>query len=236
VKKSWNDYRLEVMASARTVLNILEKALDGVPIPGPKAVVGAASEILKARQVRVTQIHSSIIKPTLQTSVENEEAISDIVKTVEDTQKDLIASIRSAFDPSLVTSPEVEERIAELLRWVTCRPYGQITKFSSDLNALRTSVEQNSNKNKNAGRRLLDAERISNEISAVMLKIKDVDVRFLVRELAEVCMSIGCSLCGYEQMRTTVSTENKVDNVRHELKQHNELGKRTCAYYNIQPC
>jgi hypothetical protein len=107
------------MASAQTVLNIIEKALDGVPVPGLKAIVGGASEIVKARQVRDVPILSSVLWSSSQTSIENEEAISDIVKTVESTQKDLLASITSAFDPSLAASPEVKKRIEELLRLVS---------------------------------------------------------------------------------------------------------------------
>jgi hypothetical protein len=45
---------MEIMASTRTVLNVLEKGLDGVPLPGFKAAVGAVSEGLKALQVRET--------------------------------------------------------------------------------------------------------------------------------------------------------------------------------------
>jgi hypothetical protein len=45
------------MASTRTVLNIVEKGLDGVPAPGLKAVVGAVGEIVKALQVRGAHIY-----------------------------------------------------------------------------------------------------------------------------------------------------------------------------------
>jgi hypothetical protein len=50
-KEVWNDHRLEIIASMRTVLNVLEKVVDGVPVPGAKAAAGAASETLKALQV-----------------------------------------------------------------------------------------------------------------------------------------------------------------------------------------
>jgi hypothetical protein len=51
IKQFWSDRRLEILASTRTILNVFEKGLDGVPIPGLKAAVGAASEGLKALQV-----------------------------------------------------------------------------------------------------------------------------------------------------------------------------------------
>jgi hypothetical protein len=147
-KKSWNDYRLEVMASARTALNIVEKALDGVPVPGLKAAVGAASEIVKARQVRDVPILSSVLWSSSQTSIENEEAISDIVKMVGNTQKDLLASITSAFDPSLATSPEVKKRIDELFRLVSRCMYDRIThifqwnEWNPDVCGTKFEIEQ----------------------------------------------------------------------------------------------
>jgi hypothetical protein len=54
VKELWSDHRLEIMASMRTVLNVLEKEFDGVQITGLKAAVSAVSEGLKALQVRAT--------------------------------------------------------------------------------------------------------------------------------------------------------------------------------------
>jgi hypothetical protein len=45
------------MSSLQTVLNIVEKGLDGLPVPGPKAALGAASETLNALRVRVTRVH-----------------------------------------------------------------------------------------------------------------------------------------------------------------------------------
>jgi hypothetical protein len=48
------------MASMRTVLNIIEKGLDGVPALGLKAVVGAVGEIVKALQVRGAHIYLTI--------------------------------------------------------------------------------------------------------------------------------------------------------------------------------
>jgi hypothetical protein len=43
----------EIIRSSRTVLTVVEKALDGVPVPGAKAVFGAVSEALKNLQVCV---------------------------------------------------------------------------------------------------------------------------------------------------------------------------------------
>ncbi len=42
----------EIVSSLKQVFDLMEKALDGMPIPGPKAAFGAASLVLKQVQVR----------------------------------------------------------------------------------------------------------------------------------------------------------------------------------------
>ena len=41
----------EVVSSVRSVLNVTEKALDGLPIYGPKAAVASVAEVLKSVEV-----------------------------------------------------------------------------------------------------------------------------------------------------------------------------------------
>jgi hypothetical protein len=48
----WSKNREEIFASVRQVLDVTEKALDGVPVPGAKAIVAGVSGILKIYQVR----------------------------------------------------------------------------------------------------------------------------------------------------------------------------------------
>jgi hypothetical protein len=48
----WSKNREEIFASVRQVLDVTEKALDGVPVPGAKAIVAGVSEVLKIYQVR----------------------------------------------------------------------------------------------------------------------------------------------------------------------------------------
>jgi hypothetical protein len=50
-----HDGVIRTIASFRAVLNVSEKALDGLPTWGPKAVVSAVSEVLRAFQVSQTQ-------------------------------------------------------------------------------------------------------------------------------------------------------------------------------------
>jgi hypothetical protein len=46
-----NERRSEALASTQTILNLVDKGLDGCPIPGPKAVVSAVSDIIETIQV-----------------------------------------------------------------------------------------------------------------------------------------------------------------------------------------
>jgi hypothetical protein len=48
----WKKNRETFIASAEMTLGIVEKSLNGMPIYGPQAVVGAAAAALKASRVR----------------------------------------------------------------------------------------------------------------------------------------------------------------------------------------
>jgi hypothetical protein len=49
----WEAHRTEIVNSTREVFEVVEKALDGCPVIGPKAAFGAAAGVLRAVQVRV---------------------------------------------------------------------------------------------------------------------------------------------------------------------------------------
>jgi hypothetical protein len=49
----WKEHKATILASSRTVLSIVEKGLDGLPVYGPKAAVAAVVEAVRAIQVRV---------------------------------------------------------------------------------------------------------------------------------------------------------------------------------------
>jgi hypothetical protein len=51
VTNAVSERAIEALSSTRALLNVTEKALDGLPIYGPKAVVAALSEVLKIAQV-----------------------------------------------------------------------------------------------------------------------------------------------------------------------------------------
>jgi hypothetical protein len=48
----WSQNRESALASVTKVLQVTEKALDGIPAPGAKSVVGGVAEVLKTVQVR----------------------------------------------------------------------------------------------------------------------------------------------------------------------------------------
>jgi hypothetical protein len=49
----WKENKATILASSQTLLSIVEKGLDGLPVYGPKAAVAAAVEAMRAVQVRV---------------------------------------------------------------------------------------------------------------------------------------------------------------------------------------
>jgi hypothetical protein len=49
----WKENKATILASAQTVLSIVEKGLDGLPVYGPKAAVAAVVEAMRAVRVRV---------------------------------------------------------------------------------------------------------------------------------------------------------------------------------------
>jgi hypothetical protein len=51
VRNWWKTHRGTVLASAQFVLETVEKGLDGMPIPGPKAAIGAFAGVIKAVKV-----------------------------------------------------------------------------------------------------------------------------------------------------------------------------------------
>jgi hypothetical protein len=53
--------------------------------------------------------------------------------------------------------------------------------FPSELDNIRASVEQNSKTNKTLVRRILDAERVAQDLSNMMSKIQEAYGRFTVR-------------------------------------------------------
>jgi hypothetical protein len=99
------------LASIRTVLDLAEKCLDGCPIWGPKAAVAAMSESLETVQVRTATSAQRSLGSCfyLQTQLDNEEDIDDVVG--------LVQKMVEILNPSMATSlrtvsPELQSRIA----------------------------------------------------------------------------------------------------------------------------
>jgi hypothetical protein len=57
VRDWWKAHRGTILASAQFVLESVEKGLDGMPVPGPKAAIGAFAGLVNA--VRVSSFLSS---------------------------------------------------------------------------------------------------------------------------------------------------------------------------------
>lgn len=54
--ESKHERALEAASSFQTLLNIVDKTLDGMPVWGPKAAIVVAAEVLKATRVRADKV------------------------------------------------------------------------------------------------------------------------------------------------------------------------------------
>jgi hypothetical protein len=112
-----NKTTLEALAAFRALLNVAEKALDGLPTWGPKAAVGASAEVLKIIQVRVPDrrlcLDSSDPAPS-QLKLENDDAVDNSRKDVKDLESALSAT--EADVPA-----ELKERAEQFKRYALFR-------------------------------------------------------------------------------------------------------------------
>jgi hypothetical protein len=85
VRNWWKTHRGTVLASAQFVLETAEKGLDGMPIPGPKAAIGAFAGVVKAVKVS-SFLPSTFTQDThvVQTLDENHASVKEITEKVEE--------------------------------------------------------------------------------------------------------------------------------------------------------
>jgi hypothetical protein len=119
---------VETLSCIRTVLRLAEKVLDGCPIWGPKAAIAVTEEGLKSVQVRFYgSPFQNAAHLALQTSLENERAIEDVVAAVQKTVELLAPSVPVL--PASV-SPELKSRIwAHISCVLTLRGIGFVSSY-----------------------------------------------------------------------------------------------------------
>jgi hypothetical protein len=116
----------------------------------------------------------------LQTQLENEEGIDDVVESVQKTVK----MLRSSMVPSLSESDshELQSRIEDHISYA---PYNLILDvyliLCRELESIRETTAKWTKAKKNLTRRLLDARRVAKELESVTEKITQANQRFLVR-------------------------------------------------------
>jgi hypothetical protein len=116
----WKDHGPRVLASTRKVLEIVEKGLDGLPVYGAKAALGATISVLQALQVYLVLELIFLIYNQVQTKAENAEEVVEIMEKLESVTRDLsqytLAPIHDS--PSASVSPDVAKRVAGFIGYV----------------------------------------------------------------------------------------------------------------------
>jgi hypothetical protein len=121
VRDWWKAHRGTVLASAQFVLEGVEKGLDGMPVPGPKAAIGAFAGIVKA--VRVSSLLPSTFTQNsnvVQTMDENHTSVKEITEKVEELTRAL-AQFMIPTLPDLTTalvSEDIKIRVEEFNAYV----------------------------------------------------------------------------------------------------------------------
>jgi hypothetical protein len=117
----------------------------------------------------------------MQTALENEENIGNVVK---DVQK--IASALTSWMTTLSTSvsPELQFRISVHISYVPGHLVCDVPlTIYSILEGIRASTSKWTKQKRKLWRRLLDARRVAKELEAVMEEIHKANERFIVRRL-----------------------------------------------------
>jgi hypothetical protein len=200
VRNWWKAHRSTVLASAQFVLEGVEKGLDGMPIPGPKAAIGAFAGVVKA--VRVSSfLPSTFTQDThvVQTLDENHASVKEITEKVEE----LTGALAQFMVPTLpdITTASVSEdmkiRVEEFNAYAqSCfRLLCPLTSYRR-LTKIKTSAGAHPTTKKNVLLRLADAERVSEELKDAWTKIQ---VEYLHLIVSQLCL--GMQPCVLTRLR-----------------------------------
>jgi hypothetical protein len=178
--KNDESYRVETIASIRTVLDLSEKVLDGCPIWGPKAAVAAASQALKTVQVSTLVLLCNYLTHMLarRRLKTNKTSIASWRRCRRPPK--YLLRLQQYFQPLLLSSCALGyQNMWSMCAYLLFRR----SSYSAyrDLQKIRASTDPWKKGGKNAVRRLLDAERVAKELEGVMRQIDTANWRFLVR-------------------------------------------------------
>jgi hypothetical protein len=121
----WSTHRSSILTSTQFIFETVERGLDGMPIPGPKAAFGAVAGVVRA--VRVHPLLHAPLQPLIiicvQAMDDNNTNIEDIVDQVEAMNKELVHLTSSFASGVLARSPsaEVAERLRTFNEFVSLR-------------------------------------------------------------------------------------------------------------------
>jgi hypothetical protein len=198
VREWWKAHRGTILASSQFVLEGVEKGLDGMPIPGPKAAIGAFAGVVKAARVSsflpftFTQNSNAV-----QTLDENQASVKEITEKVEELTSAL-AQFMIPTLPDLTTasvSEDMKIRVEEFNTyvWSCFRLLCPLTSYRR-LTKIKTSAGAHPTTKKNVLVRLADAERVSEELKDVWTKIQ---VEYLHLIVSQLCFTTSNCLLTY---------------------------------------
>jgi hypothetical protein len=183
----WKAHRGIILASAQFVLEGVEKGLDGMPIPGPKAAIGAFAGVVKAVRVSSFLPFTFTQNPNVvQTLDENHASVKEITEKVEELTSAL-AQFMIPTLPDLTTasvSEDIRIRVEEFNAyvWSCFRLLCPLTSYRR-LTKIKTSAGAHPTTKKNVLVRLTDAERVSEELKDVWTKIQVEYLHLIVSQL-----------------------------------------------------
>lgn len=115
----WKANKGTILASTQFVFETVEKGLDGMPIPGPKAAFGAVARAIEAVQVRSSHPHwLTTGAHGIQTMDNNNTMIEEIVDQVEKMTDELV-DYTAPLASNLLSSPVSAELSKRLRSFVT---------------------------------------------------------------------------------------------------------------------
>jgi hypothetical protein len=220
VRDWWKTHRGTVLASAQFVLEGVEKGLDGMPVPGPKAAIGAFAGVVKAARVSLflpsTFTQNTHVYKTLD---ENHASVKEITEKVEELTSALAQFMLPTL-PDLTTasvSEDIKIRVEEFNAYVGSyfRLLCPLTSYRR-LTKIKTSAGARPTTKKNVLVRLADAERVSEELKDVWTKIQ-IEYLNLIVSHPPLVHHIELFSHSFVQTMTALSTEQKIDQVQKDI-------------------
>jgi hypothetical protein len=117
----WKTNEGSILVSAQFIFETVEKGLDGMPIPGPKAAFGAVARGINAARVRLCPIHAihPFVLNCKKMLDENDTEIEDIAQHTENMNDETI-KYTTIVASKFVATPSSTQVAQRLRRFTEC--------------------------------------------------------------------------------------------------------------------